>query len=228
MTTVLEPAQKEAIEQEVSPLIDQAHALVVRNDEQRTLAVTFGKNLKELKVRIEERFHPTANREKALKLWQESKDTENAFYKPIDDAIETVKKTITAFDREEAIKQQRAADEAAAKQEEERRKEEAKLLKKAETAQKNGHTEKAEAFLEQAENVTVKPVFIPNKDVKKLVWKARVVNQFLACKSIGEGLIPFTAVEFKQASLNDLGKAYESNKQAIPGIAFYQDVNGRI
>lgn len=228
MTTLLEKDQQEAIETEVSPMIDRARALVVKNDDQRALAVSFGKGLKELKAKIEERFHPTANREKALKLWQESKDTENAFYAPIDNAIDAVKKTITTYDREEAIKQQRLAEEAEAKRQEEERKEREKLLKKAETAEKNGHTEKAETLLEQAENVTAKPVFIPTKDVKKLVWKARIKNQFLACKSIGEGLIPFTAVEFRQAALNDLGKAYEANKQPIPGIEFYQDVNGRI
>ena len=45
----------------------------------------------------------------------------------------------------------------------------------------------------------------------------------LACKSIGEGLIPFNAVEFKQSALNELGKNYDG-KSKIAGIEFYEDV----
>ena len=102
--SILEQDQKQAIETEVTPYVNKARAMVVKSDEQRVSAVTFGKALKDLKVKIEERFHPTANREKALKLWQDCKETENAFYKPIDDAIDLVKRTIQSFDREEAIK----------------------------------------------------------------------------------------------------------------------------
>jgi len=79
---------------------------------------------------------------------------------------------------------------------------------------------------EQAEAVQVAPVFVPIKDVKKLVWRARVVNQLMACQSIAQGLIPCNAVEFKQAALNDLAKMYEANQVKVPGIEFTQDVRG--
>jgi hypothetical protein len=67
----------------------------------------------------------------------------------------------------------------------------------------------------------------PAKASAKLVWKARVKNPLLACRSVGDGLIPFSAVEFKQSALNDLGKNYDG-KTPVPGIEFYQEASSRI
>ena len=219
--------QKQLMEKEVSPLLQQARSLVVKNVDQKSVAVSFVKKLKEMKDRIEEIFHPTANRAAAHKQWQALKDTENAFYEPLDLAIEEAKKIVNNFDREESIRVQREAEAAEARRQEEERKEREKLEKKSEKELAKGNVEKAEMLKEQAATVTAKPIFTPPADVKKLIWKARVINPLMACKSIGEGLIPFNAVEFKQSALNDLGKGYDG-KSKIPGIEFYQDVNSRV
>ena len=61
----LELEQKQALDTEVVPAARQAVAMVVSNHEERGVAADFVKGLRELKVKIEERFKPTANRKKA-------------------------------------------------------------------------------------------------------------------------------------------------------------------
>lgn len=225
-TLVLE--QKQVLTNEIEPIIQKARALVVKTPEQRTEAVSFADYIKDFKEKIEERFHPTKNKQTAYKAYDDALATEKAFYGPLDEAAKIAKETIKLFDREEAIKAQKAAELAEAKRQEEERKAREKLEEQARKAEEKGKTEKAEALREQAQTVTVAPSFAPAPAAtKKLVWKARVSNPLLACKSIGEGLIPFNAVDFKQTALNDLGKNYDG-KSKIPGIEFYQDVNGRI
>ena len=224
----MELEQKQVLETEIAPIIQKAKALVVKSPEQRIAAVKFADGIDDVKEKIEERFHPTINREKALQIWKDLKDTENAFYEPLDEAKKIIKDTVKAYDREVALKQQKEAELAEAKRLEEERKERERLQKLADAAAAKGKTEKAEALALQAESVTIAPTFNPAPQAsKKLIWKARVTNMMWACKSIGDGLIPFNAVEFKQSALNELGKAYDGQSK-IAGIEFYQDVNARI
>lgn len=107
-------------------------------------------------------------------------------------------------------------------------KEVAKIEGQIEQVQKEG-AEKLEEIERKAEEAPA-PKFNftpPPQPLKKLVWKAKVTNALLACRSIGEGLIPFDAVEFKQSALNDLGKKHDGITK-IPGIEFTQESTGRI
>ena len=226
-TLQLDPEQKIAVESEVIPLFETAKALTVKNPDQRAIAVSFIKQAKEAKEKIEERFHPTKNKQTAYKHYEDLLLTEKAFYAPIDEAVKIVNETVKKFDLEESKRVQREAEEAEAKRRADERKQQEKLEKKAEKAEGKGNIEQAEVLREQAANVNIAPTFIPPAQTKKLIWKARVINPLKACKSISEGLIPFNAVEFKQSALNDLGKAYDG-KSVIPGIEFYQDVSSRI
>ena len=88
--------------------------------------------------------------------------------------------------------------------------------------------ENAAILQDQAETVQVEPKFTPPPTpVKKLIWKARILSVKIVCRSIGEGLLPFQMVEIKPSVLNEIGKNYDG-KTRIPGLEFYQDVNGRI
>lgn len=88
--------------------------------------------------------------------------------------------------------------------------------------------ENAAVLQDQAESVQVETKFTPPPTpVKKLIWKARVVSLKIVCRSIGEGLLPFTLVEIKPSILNELGKNYDG-KTRIPGIEMYQDVSSRV
>jgi hypothetical protein len=220
--------QVTVIKTEVEPMLDKAKSLVVKDKDTKEQAVGFIKTLKDFKEKIEERFHPTANKQTAYKAYDGALATEKAFYSPIDTAIKLVSDNVKTFERDEALRIQREAQLAEAKRQEEERKERERLEAQAKKAEEKGKTEKAEALREQAETVTIAPTFTPPpQPVKKLIWKARVVNPILACQSIGAGLIPFNLVEFKVSALNDLGKSYDG-KAKIAGIEFYQDVNARI
>ena len=280
----LELEQKQALDTEVVPAARQAVAMVVSNHEERGVAADFVKGLRELKVKIEERFKPTANRKKAHEIWQDLKETENAFYEPIDQAIETVTKKVRGFDtaeakriqdeadrkererlqREREEKARREAEEKATIEAEERRqleefyriekekkaklelqqtaiesgnvkvvgiaaKEIARLDNEAKKMQEEGAKNIAEIKEKAQEPAPVAPRPVPPPAVapKKLTWKARIKNPLLACRSVADGLIPFSAVDFKVAALNDLGKNYDGSTP-IPGIDFYQEASGRI
>ena len=290
--------QKQVLEQEVPALKEKALALKVIDTLTRQNAEVFVKTLRSFKDKIEERFHPTKNKKDAYKLYEQTLDTEKAFYVPIDEAIKIASETVKEYDRKQAI----AAREAAEKIERERQERErverermeresreavekakleeqkakearereaaAKIEKEeaekklaeasaagdatakkvaeievkakdreikinaeaAETAEiaTEGHLEQAQVAQEQSESVSLEPKPTPvAKEVKKLVWKARVISVKIACRSIGEGLLPFTMVDIKPGELNKIAKDYDG-KTRIPGIEFYEDVSGRI
>lgn len=227
MTPTMTAEQEHEIQSEVIPALQRARSLVVKDQEDRTLAKSFVEGLKNMKEKIEERFSPTANKKKAYAVYESLLAAEHAFYDPIDEAISVTNKTVKQFDTQEAIKIQRAAQEAEAKRQEAERVEREKLLEKARKAEEKGKAEKAEVLREQAETVTVAPTFVPTQAVKKLVWKAKVNNLFMVCQAIAKGQIPFSVVEIRVSALNDFAKGYDG-KTKIDGIEFYQEVSSRI
>lgn len=228
MTTLqLEPEQKQFHETEISPALERARGLVVKNADQRFVAAAFIKSLKELKDKIEERFHPTKNKQQAYKTYEDLLETEKAFYGPIDEAVKISTATVKTFDTNEAQRVQREAQEAEAKRLDEERKQREKLDAKAVKAEEKGQTEKAETLREQAANVSVAPSFAPPVASKKLVWKVKVTNLFGLCKAIAAGQVPFSCVEVRQSALNDFAKNYDG-KTKVEGLEFFQESAGRI
>jgi hypothetical protein len=225
---ILEQEQKQTIETEIVPALQKARSLVVKNHDHRFEAVGFVKSLKAMKEKIEERFHPTQNKERAYEVYKDLVETEHAFYDPIDEALKVTNGTVKTFDTQEAIKIQRQAQEDKAKRQKAEREEcerlEAKAMKEAE----KGNTEKAEVLLQQAETVTVAPSFTPPpQPAKKLIWKCKVTNLFALCQAIATGQVPFSVVEVRQSALNDFSKNYDG-KTKINGIEFYQEAITRI
>lgn len=228
MNTQLNKEQEQVIQQEISPLLQTAKTLVIKNQDQRGDAVLFVKKLKELKEKIEERYHPTRNKQTAYRAYEEALETEKAFYTPIDEAVKISNTAVKTFDTAEALTIQRQAQEAEAKRQEAERIEREKLEAKAKKAEEKGKVEQAEVLREQAENVTVAPKFTPPPAAaKKLVWKARVTNLFALCKAIASGQVPFSVVEVRISALNDFAKNYDG-KTKIDGLEFYQEANSRV
>lgn len=289
---------KVVLETQVPALRRQASEIVVKTPEDRSAAELFVKQLRELKVEIEERFHPTKNKQDARKVYEQLMDAEKAFYVPIDEAIETVRGTVKTYDRKAALEARDAQEKADREQREAIEKEQDKILQESMRLKREGQNaadelgkaserlaavkieleearerlakaegdgdksaaavarievgakerelkieqrnveenqkttgEKlgaAESLQEQAASVTVEPKPAPvAAQVKKLSWKCKVASTKIACRSIGEGLAPFTMVEFKQAELNKLAKEYDGFTR-IPGFDFYEDVSGRV
>lgn len=227
-TEILETEQKHVIETEISPLLSKASSLVVKSHDDRFSAVSFIKSLKEMKDRIEERFHPTRNKQAAYKAYEVALETEKSFYSPIDEAVKISNAAVKTFDTNEAIRVMREAREAEAKRQESERKEREKLEEQARKAEEKGKVEKAEVLREQAQSVTVAPSFTPTPvSTKKLIWKCKVTNLFFLCKAIASGQVPFSVVEVRASALNDFAKNHDG-KTKIEGLEFYQESNGRI
>lgn len=220
--------QKQTIEAEIVPLLHTAKNLVIKTKEQRDSAASFVKNLKDMREKIEERFHPTRNKQTAYKAYNDALETEKAFYGPIDEADKLTKAAIKAFDTQEAINAQREAERLEAERRDKETKASAKLEAKAEKELEKGNVAKAETLLDQAKNGQIVPSFAPPPPaVKKLVWKARVTNTFLLCKAIFAGLVPWSVIEIKQSALNDFARNHDGKTQ-IEGLEFYQESSGRI
>lgn len=224
----VEMEQKKTLEQEVKPLILKTANLCVKSQEDKEILIKEIKTANELKDRIEERFHPTENKEKARKVYEALLATEHEFYDPIDEFLSSGKKAIKRYETEEAIRIQREAQLAEAKRQDIERKEKERLEEKARKAEEKGKVEQAEALREQAETVVVQPVFTPPpKTAAKLVWKAKVKNMFALCRSIADGLIPFNVLKVSQSDLNSWAKGHDG-KTDVPGIEFYQEAATRI
>ena len=245
MTTLqLEPEQKKAIETEISPALEQARSLVVRNQEERGLAAAFIERLKQMKDKIEERFHPTANKKKAYAVYEDLLETEKAFYDPINTAIEVSRKTVREFDTAETLRIQREQREAQEKREQQEREETAKrdaearaAIEAEEVAKIDNEMQQVKADTEQKieeiqkkaeETPAIKMDFKPTPlPTKKLVWKARVTNMMKLCRSISNGEVPYSVLEVRPSDLSDFAKKYDG-KTKIEGLEFYQESTGRI
>lgn len=282
MANDLLPEQKTTLELEVLPLANKV--IVVKNQEDRALVVADIRSAELLAEKIEERFHPTANKVTAYRAYEQALDTEKQFYNPINAFIKKAKEIVKSFDTSETLRIQREAREAEERQRQKEREEQAKRDAELKAAQEEADRKAVEEFqrieAEKQKNLELqkqaeaagntKVAGIAAKEVaklegeeqkvqaeheetvakieqkkeeplptftfkttpqaaqaKKLVWKAKVINPLLACQSVGAGLIPTSAVEFKASVINDLGKSYVEG-QKVPGIQFYQETSGRI
>lgn len=227
MTTLM-TEEKQTIETEIQPILVKANQITVKNEMQKSNAVILVKTMSELKDRIEDRFHPTKNKETAYKAYQDALDTEKAFYSQLDVSIKQVKQIVKNYETEVAIAQQREAQRLEAERLDRERKEREKLEAKAVKLEESGKKAKAEMIREQAQNVQVLPEFAPPQmPTKKLIWKARCTNLFLLCKAIASGQVPFSVVEVRLSALNDFAKNYDG-KTKVDGLEFYQEVASRI
>ena len=215
---------KEIIKAEVTPIMEQANAGVIKSQEDKDNAVNLRKSIKDAKAKIEEKFHFVENTKKAHEAWRSAKDTENSVYTPLNDADKVVMGKVRDYDRKIAIEQQRIADEAEAKRREEERKERERLERQAEKALEKGKEEVAESLIEQAETVTVAPTFQPTVKTKKLITKVKVQNMMKLCRLIADGEVPFSVIEIAQGNLNAWAKTQDHTKK-LEGLEFYQDVS---
>jgi len=226
-TMTLTNDQRKLMDSEVSPMVQKAKSVVVTNTAQKSLAIELVKSMKDLRTRIEIKFHITRNKQGAYKTYQDALDTEKSFYDELDTCVKHISQTVKVYERDVSLKAQREVAEAEAKRQETERKEREKLEAKAQKAEEKGKIEKAAVLREEAETVTAAPVFTPPTEARKLIWKCVVNNPLLACQSIGKGLVPTSVVDFKLSALNQFAKGYDG-KTEIPGIRYYQDVNSRI
>jgi hypothetical protein len=225
--TNIQEEQKKTIEQEILPLQQRTASLVVKSHEERASLSQDVRNAEDLMRRIEERFHPTANKESAHSAYKAALDTEKAFYGPITAFIESAKRAGRKWDTDEAIRVENERKIADAKRRDAENKKSNDLIEKAADAEKEGKPEVAEALLEQAATPPMPAFTPPPVAVKKLIWKARVLNVQALCRAIAAGTVPFSVVEIRQSQLNDFAKGYDGQTK-IDGLQFYKESVGRI
>ena len=133
---IMDVEQKQTIDLEITPLSKRlAYGIKVSNQSERAALVIDVKGAEELKKKIEEKFHPTANKVAAREVYDASLDTEKQFYQPIDNFIAAGKKEVKTFDTNETIRIQREQREAQERQEQKEREEKARREAEARAAQ---------------------------------------------------------------------------------------------
>lgn len=212
---------------EVMPIVELAKQLIIKTDEDQTVAKSFIKKIDEKFEELDMKFKFTETKDKTNAAHKAACATFNAFSAPFKDAKEIIAEKNKKYELDKALKAQRAAEAAEAKRQEAERKEREKLEEMARKAEEMGKEEKADMLREQAETVSIAPTFTQPQASKKLITKARVKNMMQLCKLIGEGVIPFSIVQINQAQLNSWAKMQDV-KSKYNGIELYQDVNKRV
>lgn len=206
--------QKKEIEAEIKPVVREATALVISDQQSRDSAMLFLKNVKTMQKRVTDFFTPI--KQAARAAWQKTVDGENELLKPLQDAEAHVKTKVIGFDREverRRIEEQRRlqaiADEEA-RRERERLEKQAAKIKTPELREER----LAAAAAVVAPVVEMAPVIEKQGgEATKKVWKARVLD---AAKVPREWMI------VDEKALNAFARATKGAK-SVEGVQFYAE-----
>lgn len=153
------PINAEAeLEQKTLTLYEQATALVITDQPSYAAAGEVGKALKALEKEITEYFEPLRLTAKAA--YDNVLEKKNAELAPVKEAMDVVRKTMNVYIQEQERIRIEAERKARIQAEEAAKKERERLEAQAVKALDKGKEGKAEALLEQAENVYAAPVAV--------------------------------------------------------------------
>jgi hypothetical protein len=194
-------------------LCQQGMSVVVKTPEQYAMAGEVLTQLKSAIKQIEDDIDPLIK--KAHESHKALTQKKAEVLKPFKEADNYVRLKMSAFLQEQERIQREAQRKAEIAAAEKAAKEREALFQKAAKAEAAGKEEKAEALLEQAENVYVEPVLIEQtveKTVKldggsvtaKKEIEVRVIDPQALCAAIGAGTIPTTVISALEGKL----KAY--------------------
>lgn len=185
-TAVMESPKIEA-EGKAVTLLDQAKALVIVTNEDRTAAEEMIQAAKTLEDEIFKYLDPP--REKAYEDYKYHKKRLDDALLPIQNARKEFKQKCIAFDQEQERKRK---EEQAKAEAEARKRAEDEALAMAAQAEQEGQPEVAEAIL--SEPVQVAPVIVPRSapapsrlSAGRTVWYASVIDLKKLCAAIGNG-----------------------------------------
>lgn len=209
-------------QQETNGILIEAQQFKITTADQFHAAGDKLMRIKGVMKKIDELFDPIVK--KAFEAHKATVAAKKQLTEPLTKAETMIKQEMTAYNAE----QRRIATEAEAKARElaeaQARKEREKLLSQAVKAEEKGQEEKAEALLEQAENIIpLTPIIVPQVEkVKgistKTVWKAIVVKT-------EEVPAYFNGMELRtinQSQLNKIAQMTAGNVQ-ISGVRFEQE-----
>ena len=139
------PALEEEIERQVPALVDQAAAIIVRDQETLTRANDFSIAVKRLRREIEETFDPII--EAAHRAHKVALDKKRKYIEPVDSAERTVKAKIGSYlDEQERIRKE--AERRACEAEQEKIRAQQDALRKEQEAQRKAEAERRGLFFQ--------------------------------------------------------------------------------
>ena len=207
--------EESSVQKEALSLTEQTKAIKIVTVKDFELAGEVALSLARIKKQMNAKWKPMYDDAKVS--LQGIKDNWNKELAPIEEAELKISSARVSWkleqDKIERAKQEKLEREAREKAEKERQ----SLLDKAAEMEKLNQ-KKAEVFLEKAEAVIEKPVFV-ERVVKKttkiesggsITWikdiEVEVINIGDVCKAVSEGIIPTSCVEFK--NLKQVAKVY--------------------
>lgn len=209
------------LEKEISPIVSEAQALIIKTPDQSIAAQEVLKGIKAKQKRVIEFFEPMKSQ--AHQAWKQVCASEGEVLKPLQAAESVLKTKVITYTQEEERRRLEAARKAEAERLEKERREREKLEAQAAKAAAEGRTEKAEALLEKAENVTVLPKVEIQPEIKaegtaiRKVWKGEVTDLAVLIKAITEGKAPITLIQANQVAVNNFAKAMKGAVE-VPGL----------
>lgn len=217
VTPIVHNPNAEAFKAEITPWIEEANQIVVRNTEQYEAVCVKLKLIKGWMKRVKEDFNPMVSAAKTT--YDRAKDLRDKVLSLAPVVEARYKEKLLIYDREEERKERCRQIEAEAKARKEQKRLDEIAQKKAAAAEKKGDSEKAEAIIETASQVQVpiKPVETNRVKVsgikKRVTWKARVIDK----KKLHW--------EYLLANQSALDAFARNTKGTVPmdGVEFYKD-----
>lgn len=214
-------------------ILKESEKIVIGNQEQFKIVASLKSQWKEHLKNREAYWEPL--RENSYLAYQSVLADKRAECDPLKEAIERAQKMMDAWATEQKrlarIEQEKL--EAIAKEKAE--KERLKLLEQAIKLQEKGQIKKAEAKLEQAEQVFIEPVFAPSqpKTIKvengvsitcKNDIEVYITDVIKIAEQVGKGVIPSSAIEINMEELRGWIKSFGKKGNEVPGMTIREIV----
>lgn len=195
----IKPTIEQQMEQEGALMVKRVTGLTITTDDDYSRG---GDILKDIKARIKAvKDYWKAPKAAAQAAHKTLVDREKQMLKPLEDAEDTVKKTMLAYTTEQQRKRQE---------------EQARLAALAAQAEQQGDADGA-AFMREM-SAAVEPVQPTGGVSVRTTWKARVTDP----KLVPAYFDGYELREINMTALNGLARQYEGGLN-IPGVEFYMD-----
>lgn len=217
-------SQVATIEKEVSEIVLTAKAMTVKDNDQEAFAVEFLKVIARGKKQVGEEFDEGVKN--AHSLHKALTAQRKKYLDPLDEADDILRKSIKEYrlnmerERQAEEARQKAILDASVKADQDR------LLKQAKEAEDAGDLLKSNKLAMDAVSISAGSCFVESKAASqegmsnKIVWKGRVTDLDKLPRE-------FLIITADQRAIDAYAKKFE-NKNTIPGVEFYQDVDMRI
>jgi len=212
------PPETSEISTEVNKFVLGAQALVVETKEEHEMGSELLRDLTFAKRKVEDVFRPM--KQAAHNAHKTITGQERAMLDPIKQAVQTISKKLTVYEREQI---RIAEAEARRKADAQKRIEEEEALREAQQLAEAGQEDEAEAVLEAVAEAPT-PVVQPQPEISRVAgvgsttrWKAEVTSPILLVRHIANNPGMVHLIKFDQVALNSLARSQRESLD-VPGV----------